>query len=179
MVERLFDFFFVKMSTKFSILILTIGIPGAGKTLWTKLYRETHPLCFIISTDEIRKEITGNEQCVDPKQNDMIHDIARSRVKAILENNSYYGGSYGFGPEIIVDSTNVDVEEWIKYKDLGASVLCAHIFEITPALAFKRQNTRERQVPFNIIKWKWETLQKNIKYLPKIFNFINIHQITD
>lgn len=152
----------------FSVLILTIGIPGSGKTSWVKEYKKTHPLTFVVSTDDIRKELTGVEQCVNPSQNEWIHTTARNRVKEILSRKDHYG----LGPEIIVDSTNVDLEEWLKYKDLGASVILAKVFDVPPLQAMEYQKNRERKVPLEIVQNKWDTLQHNKKFLPLVFNMI-------
>lgn len=154
---------------KFSVLILTIGIPSSGKTSWVQEYKKTHPLTYIISTDEIRRELTGTEVCKDPSQNDFIHSEARRRVTQILNDPNSLGG---IGPEIIVDSTNVDVEEWLEYKNLGASVILAKIFDIAVEKAIQNQTFRERKVPHEIIIKKWETFQRNKKFLPYIFNML-------
>lgn len=152
----------------FSVLILTIGIPGAGKTTWVNTYKKTHPRAFIISTDEIRKDLTGSIAC-DPNQNDMIHEEARKQVKNLIEHPLVNGT---LGPEIIVDSTNVDVQEWLKYKDLKPSVILAKVFNVEPEEAMKRQQVRGRIVPQEILDQKWKTLQQNKKYMPYIFNMI-------
>ena len=154
-----------------SIVILTIGIPGAGKSTWVENFTKKRKFT-VISTDEIRKELTGVEQCVNPSQNDMIHDEARKRVAKLINNPENYGGNNGMGPAIIVDSTNVDVTEWLKYKELRPRFLVAKVFNVTPEEAMEHQKSRERQVPLDILKWKWDTLQENKKYLDKIFNFI-------
>ena len=154
---------------KFSKLILTIGIPGSGKTTWVKKYMKKHPLTYIISTDDIRRELTGTEQCVDPSQNDMIHNEARKRVKAILEDPNSKGG---LGPEIIVDSTNVSVGEWRKYKELGPSIMLAKIFNITPEQAMINQLGRERKVPFEILQMKHRQFQESKPFLTLYFNMI-------
>lgn len=157
----------------FCVLILTIGIPGAGKSTWVKEYLEMYPNgTFVISTDEIRKELTGNEQCVDPSQNSMIHEEARKRVKAIINNKKSLCKKLGTWPVIIVDSTNVEVEEWIAYKQLGATILAAKIFDIKPENAYEHMQNRERKVPMEIIQWKWKILQQNLKNIPKLFNYI-------
>lgn len=153
----------------FSILILTIGIPGSGKSRWVENYMKTHPRTHVISTDKIRKELTGFEQCINPAQNDMIHEEARKRVRAILDNKE----KESLGPEIIVDSTNCDIQEWIAYKNLNPSIIRAVIFERTPNEAEKNQMLRERRVPFEILQQKWEQLQKYKKYLPYVFNMID------
>ena len=153
----------------FTIVILTIGIPGSGKSRWVKEYIKTHPLTYVVSTDEIRKELTGVEQCVDPSQNQMIHDEARKRVKSILEDPNAKGG---LGPEIIVDSTNVTVDEWIEYRKLGSDLMLAKIFEIEPNQAMEFQKTRERKVPLEILEMKWKQYQENKKFLPYLFNML-------
>lgn len=158
--------------SSFSILILTVGIPSSGKSTWVKEYCKSHPLTHVISTDNIRKEITGIEQCVNPSQNDMIHDEARKRAKSILDDPEMYGGKYGLGPEIIIDSTNCDLNEWIKYKDLNSSVILAKVFEVEPEKAMEMQQGRERFVPMEILQMKWEQYQKNKKYLPLVFNMV-------
>lgn len=152
----------------FSILILTIGIPGAGKTTWVNQYVQKHPYAHVISTDSIRKELTGKVEC-DPAQNEWVHGEARRRVKEILDNPN---SSIGMGPEIIVDSTNVDVEEWIAYKKLGSSVILAKVFDTDVNTAMKYQEQRRRFVPRFVLEQKWTTLQKNKKFLPLVFNML-------
>lgn len=154
---------------KFSVLVLCIGIPGSGKSSWVKEYIKTHPLTYVISTDEIRKELTGVEQCIDPNQNQMIHDEARKRVKSIIDDPNSFGG---LGPEIIVDSTNVDHLEWKAYKELGASIMLAKIFDVSVDEAMFHQQNRERRVPKEIVEMKYNQLQESKKYIPLFFNMI-------
>lgn len=157
----------------FSVLKILIGIPGAGKTTWVKRYRQTHKTSYFISTDDIREELTGTRECL-PSQSAMIHDVARKRVQDILEDPLNYGENQGMGPEIIVDSTNVDVEEWMKYKALKPNAMMAVVFNIDPEEAMKRQIYRGRIVPKDVVEQKWQTLQKNFKFLPFIFNMIEM-----
>lgn len=165
------SFFLKKMD--YSSIILTIGIPAAGKSTWVREYCKKHPNgTFVISTDQIRKELTGTEQCIDPSQNEMIHDEAKKRARDIIERRKEISKKLGVWPTIIIDSTNVDLDEWVAYKQLGACTMSAKVFDVEPDEAIERMKNRERKVPEDIIRWKWETLQKNRKYLPKIFNFI-------
>ena len=157
----------------FSVLILTIGIPGSGKTTWVNDYCKKHPNnVHVISTDQIRIDLTGQEQCVDPSQNPMIHDEARKRVKKILDQTKELTQKTGTWPVIIVDSTNVDVCEWIAYKELGASLMLAKVFDIKPEQALENMKNRERKVPSHIVEWKWKTLEQNRHFIPKIFNML-------
>lgn len=159
---------------KFSVLILTIGIPASGKSSWAAAYRREHSMAFVVSTDELRKEFYGDEQCDgDYEKINFIHDEARRRAKAIIDNPSFYGGKYGFGPVVVVDSTNVDVSEWRKFKEIGASVMLAKtFFDVTPEEAMERQKNRERNVPLDILNMKQAQIEKNKKYLSSFFNMI-------
>ena len=40
-------------------LIILSAMPGSGKSTWAKKYQEEHPHTLIISSDQIRYEITG------------------------------------------------------------------------------------------------------------------------
>ncbi len=160
-----------KKRMDFSALILTIGIPGCGKTTWVNEYLKKYPNgTYVISTDAIRLELTGNEQCVDPSQNPMIHGEARKRAKNIIDKRAEIFKKNGTWPVIIIDSTNVDVEEWIAYKQLGASIMMAKVFDVEPEEAMKRMENRERKVALEILEWKWKTLQENKHAIPKLFN---------
>lgn len=156
---------------KFSILILTIGIPGSGKSTWVEEYHRNYPRSIVISTDVIRKELTGVIRC-DPNQNALMHAEARKRVKAILDDPKYYTADYPLGPTIVVDSTNCDPAEWIAYKRLGASIYIAKIFPVPPEEAMKRQLSRERVVPMDVLQAKWESYIRNKDKIPKLFNMV-------
>ena len=43
-------------------LIILSAMPGSGKSTWAKKYQEEHPHTLIISSDQIRYEITGQLQ---------------------------------------------------------------------------------------------------------------------
>lgn len=159
---------------RFTILILTIGIPGAGKSTWVREYKKYHPYCYVVSTDEIRKELNGSPTFFH-NQNEYVHNEARNRVKKILDSKDE--SSTQVNPltntvEIIVDSTNVDLKEWVEYKLLGASMMMAKYFDTNVDEAMEHQQNRERQVPRDIVELKWNTLQKNRSEIAKIFNFI-------
>ena len=161
------------LMTRLSILILTIGIPGAGKTCWVREYTAKHHATIVISTDVIRKELTGTSEC-NPQESWKIHEEARRRVKEILDHPDKYGYPSNIGPEIIVDSTNVEVDEWRKYKSLNPSLMYAKIFDVPPEIAMAHQITgrKERIVPKEILEMKWKQLEENRQYLPLFFNFI-------
>lgn len=144
-------------------LILTVGIPGAGKSTWAEWYASMDPThnTVVVSTDKLRKELTGTSNC-NPAENEFIHSSARQRVKELLQQ----------GHDVIVDSTNVDLEEWLKYKHLYPSIFIAKIFDVSPAEAMVRQERRERKVPLAILEDKWKTLQQNKHHVSILFDLI-------
>lgn len=147
-----------------NLLILCIGIPGSGKSTWVKEYVRAHRATVVVSTDEIRKELTGTSEC-DASQNSFIYNEARVRVrKALLEKH-----------DVIVDATNVDVHEWMAYKEicLDNTIKVAKVFNVPPEQALARMRDRERKVPKEIVERKWRQLQSNRQFLPYIFNFVN------
>lgn len=163
---------FFRQMGNFSILILTIGIPGSGKTTWVESYKKNHPLTHVIATDDIRVELFGTRVC-DPKETPLVHEEARRRVKALIDNPEEEDQK-GIGPEIIVDSTNVESLEWLKYKELGPSLIFAKVFDVAPEQAWKQQADRKEAeiVPFEVLQMKWDQFQTNKKYLKHIFNMI-------
>lgn len=143
-------------------LTLTIGIPSSGKSTWVREQLVNKPSLKVISTDSIRGEVTGEFAKCFPEQNQMIHDIARERAKEFIEK----------GVDVIVDSTNVDWEEWKEYRALNPKSMNAKIFLVPPERAMKQQENRDRKVPAAIIEQKWKTLQANISLLAYYFNSI-------
>ena len=43
-------------------LIVLSAMPGSGKSTWAKKYQEEHPHTLIVSSDQIRYELTGTSQ---------------------------------------------------------------------------------------------------------------------
>lgn len=158
-------------NNKFSIIILTIGIPASGKSTWVKEYVKQHPKTFVVSSDETRKEITGTEEC-NPEQNDMIHDEMRKKVKMILEDENNYGIEKGIGPTIVIDATNTNMHDWIAYKQFHPTVFIAKVFDIGIDEAIQRQTFRYRKVPEEALRKYWKQFMSNRQFLPLYFNLI-------
>lgn len=64
---------------------LLVGIPGSGKST----YRRTHPDAFVISRDDIRKEIShGNEYNFTNKNEEIVSGIVRDRFYSAVISNA-------------------------------------------------------------------------------------------
>lgn len=147
------------LSTK---LVLTIGIPGSGKSTWVERYAKEHPEAVVVSTDGIRKEVTGTSEC-RTWQSRRIHEIARARVRKLMEEGK---------PLIVVDSTNTELREWREYWLLGARETEGHVFDISAEEGERRQAGRERKVPSYAIHLKYDELQRNKRYMKFFFDTI-------
>ena len=146
-----------------NLLILCIGIPGSGKSTWAAKYLDEHKATTIISTDRLREELFGTTLC-NPAQSPLVHAEARRRARLALEEKK----------DVLVDSTNVDLSEWLAYKEicLPNTLRVAKVFKTTPEVAMRRMSKRERKVPYEVVATKWQALQNNMQFLPYIFNFI-------
>lgn len=71
-------------------LIVLSAMPGSGKSTWAKKFQEEHPNTFIVSSDEIRFELTGQTQDFS-RQKEVwelfslrIHEYAQKHKDAIV-----------------------------------------------------------------------------------------------
>lgn len=78
-------------------LLLLSGLPGSGKSTWSRQYKRLHPSTKIVSSDEIRKEFFGTTA--------NFSDEARV-WSTFLERLKRYGGQEG--AIVIADSTNLN-----------------------------------------------------------------------
>ena len=71
-------------------------MPGSGKSTWAKKYKEEHPNTFIVSSDEIRYEITGQKQ-----------DFSRqNEVWALFSSRIHEYANKGDDVTVILDALN-------------------------------------------------------------------------
>lgn len=104
--------------------IMTVGISGSGKsTTLLKQYKD----CNIVSTDEIRIELTGNVS--DQSKNRDVFRIANERVVSSLISNI----------DVVFDATNVDYTCWVNFvKYLPPCMKTVLIFYTDPEVAYNR-----------------------------------------
>ena len=78
-------------------LWIMCGLSGSGKSTIATQIANDNPNTIIVSSDEIREELTGN--CEDQKHNEEVFKIFHDRIRKNLENKK----------NVIADATKVPV----------------------------------------------------------------------
>lgn len=140
-------------------LHMMIGIPGCGKSTYAARLAETTG-ARIVSSDGIRKELTGTEEYLYPELNTKVFGIFRSRVAEWIKDT-----------DVIADATNIHVKDWKTYVGLcpEGTAAFAYWFDICPDVAMKRMEGRERKVPREVLERMWSTMAQNRQYLSECF----------
>ena len=89
-------------------LIVLSAVAGAGKSTWAEQYRKTHHHVHVVSSDEIRKELTG-------KYSDLSHDKEMWRI--YFDRIREYAAK-DQDVTVIADSTNILNKYRLLYKDV-------------------------------------------------------------
>ena len=122
-------------------LVILSGCPGAGKSTWGKKFSIDSGVVYV-STDEIRKELSGDESNQSVSANAFA--IARRRVSNALS----------IGKSVMIDATNVNKKarkDWIDLGKTHNAYIVAVAFEVSKAELIKRDTNRERHVGEEII----------------------------
>lgn len=153
-------------------LILTVGLPGSGKTTYLRnfLAFKNH---IIISPDLIREELTGDIS--DQSQNKKVWDLAYERLNFALESDYEY---IGFDATLIKPQYRNEIYKRLNNIECEVTAL---IFSNNLHTALSRNSSRNRVVPTDIIQ-KMERefipIGKNDN-LPKNFSSIYINEPYD
>lgn len=123
-------------------VILSIGIPGCGKTTALKPLAENLGYTYI-SRDNIRMELTG-----DPTDHTMEPEVGRITYER-LEEALQYGG-------VVLDGTLAKradrIQTVMHCRELGATEITALWFKVPFEECVRRNASRDRQVPEAILK---------------------------
>lgn len=136
-------------------LILTIGIPGAGKSTWIRQQKNYK----VISPDAIRAELGDISD-------QSLSRIAWPRAKDMTKR------ALASGENVILDATNVDASNRKSFlKGLPPHNLKAKIFRVDPEEAKKRirrdikKKIPRAKVPPNIVDEMHEKFMKSLSTL--------------
>lgn len=134
------------------ILFIMCGIPASGKSTFAQMLADSG-VAEVVSTDQIRKGLFGDENCQDAPQK--VFNEAFSQI-------NYLGKEHN----IIFDATNITSKARRKViKECGQTfdkIICFYCpCSIKKALA--QNAARSRQVPDEVIKRMAEQLQMPTK----------------
>lgn len=124
-------------------ILLTIGIPGSGKSTWAKNKVKYDNTWVRICRDDYRSMLS-QAQVLDPKGEKLVTNLVNNAIKTAVKAKC----------NIIVDQTNVNikylnqmVEFCKKYADVEFM-----IFDIPEKVAIERDKNRDASVGVDVIK---------------------------
>jgi len=151
----------IKTTKTIPVLVLTVGIPSAGKSTWVKSQKGFEIIC----PDEIRKELTGNIS--DQSQNAKVWQIATQRVIEALKN----------GKNVILDATNTTTKGRTQFLEKIPKEIIyqkqAIVFHVSPEDAKKRikkdlEDKKDRSnVPDEVINRMYKQFKQDVGNLEK------------
>ena len=126
-------------------LLLLSGLPGSGKSTWSRQYKRLHPSAKIVSSDEIRKEFFGTTA--------NFSDEARV-WSTFLDRLKRFGKQEG--AIVIADSTNLN-NHYRRYYVDSTQEYDHHVlvmFDIPAADCelLNDQRTGDRRLPLEAMK---------------------------
>lgn len=145
-------------------LYIMIGISGSGKSTIAKKIAQKDK-CIIVSTDQIRKELTGSEE--DQSKNKLVFNVAYKRIKDLFYNKQ----------NIIFDATSISNKSRDKIKQSLADIwnyleIIIIYIDTELSIAKDRNNKRKRKVPEKIIEKQYKILKKEEKDIKTLSNKI-------
>lgn len=124
-------------------LIMMCGVSGSGKsTIATRIFSQMKEEVVFLSSDAIRGEIYGDENCQrDPGR---VFDIMHQRTVAALSK----------GISVIYDATNLSCKRRMNFLKSIARIDCRKICVVvvtTPEDIAERMQYRDRKVPYIVV----------------------------
>ena len=154
--------------------ILLSAIPGAGKSTWAEQYRLTHKHVLVVSSDEVRKEVSGEYQNFDHEKE--VWDLF---FKRIIEYRDKYDDV-----TVIADSTNIQNKYRMIYAKnvTGFDRKVLIVFKKTFETILKQNKERNENkiVPENILKSMWDAYEDpSDEVIDNFDEYIVIHKWFD
>lgn len=134
--------------------ILLSAVPGAGKSTWAEQYRLSHKHVFVVSSDELRKELTGAYQNFEHEKE--MWDLFLHRINE-------YGAKYD-DATVIADATNLENKFRLFYADnaigFDKKILVVLKKPYDVVLRQNKQRNENKIVPEDVIERMWKTFEE-------------------
>ncbi len=145
-------------------VIMTIGIPGSGKSTFLEKIKDQFPIFGYICPDDIRKELTGDIS--DQSKNKEVWVLAYSRLEKMLADNADI--------TVLFDATQANKEQRIgcikNCKKFGTEHIEGIYFNVELETAKQRNSGRERKVPDFVLEKMSKLLEENPPKMEDGFN---------
>lgn len=144
-------------------LIVLSAVAGAGKSTWAEQYRKTHSHVYVVSSDEIRKELTG-------KYSDLTHD--QEMWKIYFERINEYRDKHN-DVVVIADSTNILNKYRLRFKDIvgfDKKVLVVIRKDLPVILRQNLARNEAKIIPEDAVKWMYENFEEPSEEVLNIFD---------
>ena len=144
-------------------LILCTAIPASGKSTWSRLYKKEHENVFIVSSDEIRYELTG---CYTD----------RSKQKEVWELFSKRIHEYGSEKDstVILDALNDRNylrEKYVKENpEFDKYVLVTFPGETERSIRLNEERLDDTKVPSDVMKTLIDTFEEPTEEIKSLFD---------
>ena len=129
--------------------IMLVGLPGSGKSSYAQKYCEKHPGTVWLSSDNIRRELYGDEG-IQGDNNQVFHLMFQRTKDALTE-----------GKDVVYDACNITKKKRIHLLSLLPKAEKECVILATPLKSCYRQNSkRPRTVPKDVIRQMykcWDT----------------------
>ena len=153
-------------------LIILSAVPGSGKSTWANKYKTTHPNTYIISSDDIRYELTGQYQDFS-KQNEVWQEFENRLLK--------YGKQDGDFTVILDAVIDLNILRK-KYYDLGKGFKRRVLVIIKKPLEqlkfLNKERNEEKWVPDDVLASLYNKFEEPTQEILDLFDeyqYINVY----
>ena len=151
-------------------LIVLTSPPACGKSTWAKNYQKTHKDCYIVSSDEIRFELTGKTD--DFTRQDEVWKVFDERI---TEKCNEGGKDAIVIADSLMDLNRLRREIVEKHPEFDRFVLIYFLCLYEESCINNKNRPSQYIVPDDVLKALWDKFEKpDIKTLDMYDNFIRI-----
>lgn len=123
-------------------IFLLVGLPASGKSSFCESFRNNKNT-VILSSDAIRKELFGSEEC--QKNNKLVFMTLHKRLEESLAKDK----------DVVYDATSLTKQVRAniisKFRNKASKIICVY-FNTPLKECIKRNERRDRKVPVNVMK---------------------------
>jgi predicted kinase len=143
-------------------LYILVGLPGSGKSTWTKKQVNKEPKTVVVNKDAIRIMLNSGKYVFDQEKEDLVKNIASKIAEFSLDKVKC---------NVIIDECNITRAKREKYvrigREFGAEIIFVHFPENESNLQYRMKD------PKGISLEKWNEVIEKMKLS---FEYINDYE---